>query len=85
MKASLSLLALAASALADNVVPKWNTDKTETTTMTTYTTVSKICDIPMVLTILTVVNRSRLALSPPLRQRKERKCGRALRSYLSST
>jgi hypothetical protein len=39
MKAALSLLALAATALA-NVVPKWDTDKTETTTMTTYTTVT---------------------------------------------
>lgn len=40
MKASLSLLALAASALANKVVPKWNTNKTDTTTLTTYTTVT---------------------------------------------
>jgi len=40
MKAALSLLVLAGSAVANRVVPKWDTNTTGTTTMTTYTTVT---------------------------------------------
>jgi len=38
MKATLSLLALAATAMGNKVLPKW--DKEVTTTMTTYETVT---------------------------------------------
>lgn len=45
MKASLSLLPLAATALANNVVPAWNKrGETETTTMTTITTTT-VCPL----------------------------------------